>query len=88
MFLASQLTLYWGASLLGGGYFQKHQDLNDDSWADVAGYGRGVLRPRFYWDNKNGATALLTAGVIYEDRSGGTVPSAVLPETGSPTWKR
>ncbi len=59
MFLASQHMSHWGASLLGGSYFQKHQDLNCDSWADVAGYGRGVLRPRFYRDNKNGATALL-----------------------------
>ncbi|HVX56635.1 MAG TPA: TonB-dependent receptor, partial [Candidatus Saccharimonadales bacterium] len=82
MFLASQLTPHWGASLLGGGYFQRHQDLNGDGWADVAGYGRGILRPRFYWDNKNGATALLTGGVIYEDRTGGTIPGAVLPETG------
>jgi iron complex outermembrane receptor protein len=84
MFLASQLTPHWGASLLGGGYFQMHQDLNGDGWADVAGHGRGVLRPRFYWDNKDGATALLTGGAVYEDRTGGTVPGAVLPETGQP----
>src|SRR5581483_10504933 len=84
MFRASQLTPHWGASLLGGGYFQNHQDLNNDGWADVAGYGRGVLRPRFYWDNKKGATALLTGGVVYEDRTGGTVPGAVLPKTGQP----
>ena len=83
-FLASQLTQHWGASLLGGGYWQEHQDLNGDGWADIAGYSRGVVRPRFYWDNKNGGTALLTGGVIYEDRSGGTVPGAVLPATGKP----
>jgi outer membrane receptor for ferrienterochelin and colicins len=81
MFLASQLTPHWGASLLGGAYFQEHQDVNGDGWADVAGYSRGVFRPRFYWDNQNGATALLTGGVIYEDRSGGTVSGAVLPAT-------
>jgi iron complex outermembrane receptor protein len=84
MFLASQLAPHWGATLLAGGYFQKHQDLNGDGWADVAGYGRGVLRPRFYWDNKKGYTALLTGGIVYEDRSGGTVSGAVLPETGQP----
>jgi outer membrane receptor for ferrienterochelin and colicins len=84
MFLASQLTTHWGASLLGGGYFQKHQDLNGDGWADVAGYNRGVIRPRFYWDNKQGDTALLTGGVTVEDRTGGTVPGAVLPVTGQP----
>src|SRR5438270_256969 len=84
MFLASRLTPHRGASLLGGGYFQKHQDLTGDGWAAVADYGRGVLRPRFYWDNQHGGTALLTGGVIYEDRTGGTVPGAVLPETGQP----
>ena len=84
MFLASQITPHWGASLLGGGYWQQHQDVNGDGWADVAGYSRGVVRPRFFWDNKNGDTALLTAGAIYEDRSGGTVEGAVLPATGEP----
>lgn len=84
MFLAKHLTPHWAASLLGGGYFQRHQDLNGDAWADVAGYKRGVLRPRFYWDNKSGGTALLTGGVIIEDRLGGTVPGAVLPGTGQP----
>ncbi|HLK51669.1 MAG TPA: TonB-dependent receptor [Bryobacteraceae bacterium] len=84
MFLASQLTTYWGASLLGGGYWQEHQDVNGDGWADLAGYSRGNFRPRFFRDNKNGGTALLTGGITYEDRSGGTVAGAVLPETGQP----
>jgi outer membrane receptor for ferrienterochelin and colicins len=84
MFLASQLTPHWGASLLGGAYFQEHRDVNGDGWADVAGYSRGVLRPRLYWDNQSGGTALLTGGMIYEDRSGGTVPGAVLPSTHQP----
>ncbi len=84
MFLASQLTPHWGASLLGGGYWQEYQDLNHDGWADVAGYARGVIRPRFFWDNKKGGTALLTGGMTYEDRSGGTVSDSVLPATGQP----
>jgi outer membrane receptor for ferrienterochelin and colicins len=84
MFLASELAQHWGASLLGGGYWQEHRDRNGDGWADIAGYSRGVVRPRFYWDNKNGGTALLTGGFLYEDRSGGTLPGAVLPATGEP----
>ena len=84
MFLASQLTPHWGASLLGGAYLQEHQDVNGDGWADVAGYSRGVFRPRVYWDNKQGGTAQLTGGVIYEDRSGGTVSGALLPATRQP----
>jgi iron complex outermembrane receptor protein len=84
MFLASPFTPRWGASLLGGAYFQEHRDMDGDGWADVAGYSRGVFRPRFYWDNGQGGTALLTGGVIYEDRSGGTLSGAVLPATGQP----
>ncbi len=84
MFLASQLTPHWGASFLVGGYFQERQDLNRDGWADVPGYARGVLRPRFFRDNQHGGTALLTGGVTDEDRSGGTVAGAVLPGTGQP----
>src|SRR6516165_6738091 len=84
MFLASQLTRQWGASFLGGGYWQQQQDVNGDGWSDVAGYGRGVFRPRFYWDNRSGATAWLTGGVIYENRSGGTTSGAVLPASGQP----
>jgi outer membrane receptor for ferrienterochelin and colicins len=84
MFLASQLTPHWGASLLGGGFWQEHRDVNGDGWADIAGYSRGIFRPRLFWDNKNGGTALLTGGATYEDRSGGTVGGAVLPATGQP----
>jgi iron complex outermembrane receptor protein len=84
IFLASQLTSHWGGSLLGGAYLQEHWDVNGDGWSDVAGYSRGVFRPRLYWDNGQGGTALLTGGVIYEDRSGGTVSGAVLPATHQP----
>lgn len=80
LFLASALTERWGASLLGGGYWQQKQDLNHDGWADVPGYSRGVVRPRFYRDDKNGDTVLLTGGATYENRSGGgMVPGAAVP---------
>ena len=84
MFLALQLTPHWGASLLAGGYGQQHQDVNGDGWADVAGYGRGLIRPRFFWDDKKGATAFITGGMLYEDRSGGTTARSALPQTGQP----
>ena len=84
MFLVSPLSTHWSASLLGGGDWQEHRDVDGDGWADLAGYGRGVIRPRFFWDDKDGRTALLTGGVTYEDRSGGTVRGAVLPATSLP----
>jgi outer membrane receptor for ferrienterochelin and colicins len=83
-FLSSKMTSQWGMSFLAGGHWQEQLDKDDDGWADLAGYSRAVARPRFYWDGGNGRTALLTGGVTYEDRSGGTVPGAVLPPTGEP----
>ncbi|MCP5111692.1 MAG: TonB-dependent receptor, partial [bacterium] len=71
-------------SLLGGGHWQERNDRDSDGWADLARYGRGVARPRFFWNGGGGQTALLTGGFTYEDRSGGTLPGAVLPATGSP----
>ena len=84
MFLGKQLTQKWGATLLAGGFAQQEQDLNADGWADVAKYGRGVFRPRVFWDNQNGGTAVLTGGITYENRTGGTTPGSVLPATGQP----
>jgi iron complex outermembrane receptor protein len=83
-FFGSQLSNRWGMTLLAGGHWQERQDRDDDRWADLAGYSRGVLRPRFYWDGGNGRTALLTGGIVYENRSGGTLPGAVLAATGDP----
>jgi outer membrane receptor for ferrienterochelin and colicins len=83
-FVAAQLSSTWGMSFLGGGYWQGRRDIDHDGWADLPGYSRGITRPRFYWDGGHGGTALLTGGITYENRSGGTVPGAVLSATGSP----
>ena len=84
LFLSSPLGPRWGASLLGGGHWQTRDDLDDDGWADVAGYGRGIARPRLFWDGGGGRTAFLTAGVTYENRDGGTMSGATLAGTGLP----
>src|ERR1700681_1923976 len=42
LFVASQLTPHWGASILGSGDWQEHRDVNHDGWADVAAYSRGI----------------------------------------------
>ncbi|HYL73336.1 MAG TPA: TonB-dependent receptor [Bryobacteraceae bacterium] len=84
LFLASQLTPYWGASFLGSGDWQQHNDVDHDGWADIAGYNRGVVRPHFFWDDGHGRTGFLTGGATYENRDGGTLPGAVLPATGAP----
>jgi iron complex outermembrane receptor protein len=83
-FVASPLGRGWSGSLLTGGHWQKTVDVDGDSWADLSGYGRGVVRPRVFWDGGGGRSFFATTGFTYEDRDGGTVEDAVLPMTGSP----
>jgi iron complex outermembrane receptor protein len=83
-FFATPMTSAWRLSLLGGGHRQTRNDRDDDGWADIAGYGRGVLRPRIFWDGSNGQSAYITAGATVENREGGTMPGATLAATGFP----
>lgn len=84
VFLSSPLGRGWSVSLLGGAHAQARTDVDDDGWADVAGYRRGIARPRFFWEGGDGRSAFVTAGVTYENREGGTVDGAVLPSTRLP----
>lgn len=84
LFLAAPVSAEWSASLLGGGHFQTRNDVDEDGWADLAGYERGIVRPRFFWDGGAGRSAFLTAGVTYENREGGTMPGTALPAGNGP----
>jgi outer membrane receptor for ferrienterochelin and colicins len=84
MFLASRLSPHWSASFLGSGDWQERKDIDHDGWADLAGYSRGVARPRLFWDGGGGRAAFLTGGITYENREGGTMPGTVLAATGVP----
>ena len=84
LFLSSPLGHAGACRCLEGGHWQTRDDLDDDGWADVAGYGRGIARPRLFWDGGGGRTAFLTAGVTYENRDGGTMSGATLAATGLP----
>ena len=83
-FLSGPVAGNWSASVLGGGHWQERTDVNDDAWADLPGYARGVVRPRVFWDGGNGRSLFATAGATYEDRDGGTLDNAVLGATGLP----
>jgi outer membrane receptor for ferrienterochelin and colicins len=83
-FLSRSFARGWSGSLLGGGHWQETNDLNDDAWADLAGYSRGLVRPRLFWDGGGGRTFFATSGFTYEDRHGGTPHGEVLPATGEP----
>jgi iron complex outermembrane receptor protein len=81
---SAPLTPQWGVTLLASGNWQQRTDVNDDGWADLSGYSRGVIRPRLFWDGGNGRSMFATVGTTIEDRTGGTMDGAGLPATGLP----
>ena len=83
-FAAQPFSDRWSATLLASGHWQQRNDLDEDGWADVAGYSRGVLRPRLYWNDGAGRSFFATGGAMWEQRNGGTMPDSVLPATGEP----
>lgn len=80
LWLAGGLGAGWSASLLGGVHDQRPQDVDDDGWVDLAGYTRGLLRPRVFWQGQSGRSLFLTLGAMLEDREGGTLAGAVTPD--------
>ena len=88
MFVGTPMSKGWGLTLLGGGHWQERTDVNDDAWADLPGYTRGVFRPRVFWDGGNGRTFFATTGVTVEDRNGGTCRARSCRRPARPTSKR
>ena len=84
LWLSAPLSSRWAGSLLAGGHRQEQTDVNGEGWSDLPGYGRGVLRPRIFWDGGDGRSFFATAGATWEDRTGGTQPGSVLAATGEP----
>jgi outer membrane receptor for ferrienterochelin and colicins len=74
----------WGMTLLASGNGQSRTDLDEDGWADLPKYARAVVRPRLFWDDGSGRSFFATVGGTWEDRTGGTMPGAVLPAAGGP----
>jgi len=82
--LGQPLSRGWGVTLLASGHWQDQVDVNDDAWADLPGYSRGVVRPRVSWDNGKGSTVFATSDVTVENRTGGTMPGQGLPSGNGP----
>ena len=82
-YFSSPLTNSLSASITAGVHHQKEQDLDDDGWIDMAGYKRGSVRPRLYWQDDNGANLYVTLGVMTEQRDGGTLGDANVPDGNS-----
>jgi iron complex outermembrane receptor protein len=74
-----QLSERWGYTLLASGHRQATADVDDDGWADLPSFRRGVIRPRLFWSDGEGRSLFLTAGGMIEDREGGTVGNATTP---------
>jgi iron complex outermembrane receptor protein len=78
LWLADSLKSNWSYTLLAGLHHQQRQDIDNDGWSDMAGYLRGIVRPRLYWDDGSGSSIFITAGAMLEDRTGGTIDDATL----------
>ena len=84
LFAGQPFNSTWSGTLLAGGHWQEKNDVDDDGWADLAGYSRAVVRPRLFWDNHAGRSLFGTAGVTWERRKGGTMAGRVLSATNTP----
>ena len=84
LFAAQPLGERWSGTVLLGGHWQERSDVDDDGWADLAAYSRGVFRPRIFWGDGAGRSFFATGGAMWETRDGGTMPGAVLTATGAP----
>ena len=80
LWLADTTGDRWNWTLIGGFHRQSRRDLDDDGWTDVAGYERGMLRPRLFYSDGEGTTVMATGGAIFEDRRGGTLDGRVAPD--------
>ncbi len=79
-FSAGSLAPGWGYTLTGGVNLQEREDLDHDAWADLPRYRRFTFRPRLFFDDGSGRTAFVTAGVVDEDRAGGSLPGETLAD--------
>jgi len=86
-FASARIGGHWGATLLASANYQRQTDLDDDGWADLPGYRRGVLRPRVFWNGDDGRSFFATLGAMEERREGGTVHDATAPD-GNPFAER
>jgi outer membrane receptor for ferrienterochelin and colicins len=78
-FFTHQDAASWSGTLTAGAHDQSREDLNGDGWADLPGYRRYTLRPRVWWKGSEVRSLFLTAGLVDEDRMGGTLTNRQLP---------
>jgi len=72
-------TAGWSYSALANLNRQSVTDLNNDGWADLPGFKRTSIRPRLYWKGEGRNDMFITAGIMTEDRRGGTIDGGRVP---------
>jgi outer membrane receptor for ferrienterochelin and colicins len=72
-----------GLTLSASANYQAELDRDDDGWAEIPGFHRFSVRPRWFGRDTDGNTLFGTLGVMSEHRSGGTMPGELLP-SGQP----
>lgn len=75
----AKLSKEWGYTLFGGAHHQFAGDVDGDGWTDIPGLRRFEVRPRVYWADSVGSSAMVTAGAADEDRQSGTLGSGLTP---------
>ena len=86
LWLSTPLGGAWGLTLLASGHYQKQTDVDDDGWADLAKYTRGVVRPRLFWDDERGRSFFATAASRAKSGAAARVSGASLPATGAAVY--
>ncbi len=84
----AKLSKQWGYTLLAGAHHQTATDIDVDGWIDIPGFRRFEVRPRAFWADSLGSTAMVTGGAADEDRWSGTSGSALSPAGSFPVTAR
>ncbi len=72
-FAARELTSSLSGTLLAGAHRQQPLDRDGDGWTEVPGFRRIEARPRLFWNDSAGRSAMITLGAYRERRSAGGV---------------
>jgi len=61
----AKLSKQWGYTLLGGAHHQTAIDVDGDGWADIPNLRRFEIRPRAFWTDSLGSSAMITGLEIF-----------------------
>src|SRR4029079_6795277 len=81
--LARSLPNHFSGTMLIGLHHQIARDFDRDTWIDLAGYSRGVVRPRAFSDDGHGNSGSATVGFTRESRIGGIENDGADPLVGA-----